>query len=486
MPPALPSAQGSRTGLLVGLVASIIIAVATLVMAIYFGQKLSEADRSLQELRDRDKPFLAETDITDPRVLALNQLKSDADQPAFASAQSAMQVSLSESDQLSKLVGGNTTPDKAIKVAQAALADASKKIDSAKTGFNLPTNSLSGALAALTDQVITLAASTQDLRTQLAGSEAKNQQTIAAQKQQLDDRDKLIATANQTVEQVQTELKQAQQQTADAQAALQASANQSLKGLQDVNASLTSQIQAKDKQILTQQKTLAGLKTRLKVARVSPTEAIVQHADGTIIRVTDYNTCFINLGDRQHVTKGLTFEVYDKSRGIPPLGDGMSDANMPSGKASIEVFNVNSDTSECRIIKTQPGQQLVIGDLIMNLIYDPNIPYNFVVYGNFDLSGSGIASTGDADIVKRLITQWGGKIQDKVDVDTDFVVMGAEPVVPPVSDPNNANEVLRQSEKKKQLEQYQAFIASAAQLSIPIMNQNRFLYFTGYFDQATR
>ena len=371
-------------------------------------------------------------------------------------------------------------------MAQAALGDASKKIEAAKTGFNLPTNSLSGALAALTDQVITMAATTQDLRTQLASAEAKNQQIIAAQKQQLDDRDKLIATANQTVEQVQTELKQAQQQTADAQAALQASANQSLKGLQDVNASLTSQIQAKDKQILTQQKTLAGLKTRLKVARVSPTEAIVQHADGTIIRVTDYNTCFINLGDRQHVTKGLTFEVYDKSRGIPPLGDGMSDTNMPSGKASIEVFNVSSDTSECRIIKTQPGQQLVIGDLIMNLIYDPNIPYNFVVYGNFDLSGSGVASTGDADIIKRLITQWGGKIQDKVDVDTDFVIMGAEPVVPPVSDPNNANEVLRQTEKKKQLEQYQAFIASAAQLSIPIMNQNRFLYFIGYFDQATR
>jgi hypothetical protein len=64
--------------------------------------------------------------------------------------------------------------------------------------------------------------------------------------------------------------------------------------------------------------------------------------------------------------------------------------------------------------------------------------------------------------------------------------MGAEPVVPPVSDPNNANEVLRQTEKKKQLEQYQAFIASAAQLSIPLMNQNRFLYFIGYFDQATR
>lgn len=484
MPPALPPAQGSRTGILVGLVASLIIAVAMLVMAIYFGQKLTGAERSLEETRDGDRPYVAEADKTDPRVQALNQAKTD--QPAFASAQSALQVSLMESDQLSKLIGGNTSPDKAITVAKDALTNAAQKLESAKAGVSLPTNSLTGALAALTDQVVSLSNSTQDLRTQLKSAEDKNQQLLASEKQQLDDKDKLIATANQTVEQVQTELKQAQQQTADAQAALQASANQSLKGLQDVNAQLTTQIQAKDKQILTQQKTLAGLKSKLKVARVSPTEAIVQHADGSIIRVTDYNTCFINLGDRQHVTKGLTFEVYDKSHGIPALGDGMSDTNMPAGKASIEVFNVSSDTSECRIIKTQPGQQLVIGDLIMNLIYDPNVAYNFVVYGNFDLSGSGVPNANDADIVKRLVTQWGGKIQDKVDVDTDFVIMGSEPVVPAVSDPNNAQEVLRAKEKKDQLDRYQAFIASAAQLSIPIMNQDRFLYFIGYFDQAGR
>jgi hypothetical protein len=159
---------------------------------------------------------------------------------------------------------------------------------------------------------------------------------------------------------------------------------------------------------------------------------------------------------------------------------------MPQGKASLEVFNVSSDTSECRIIKTQPGQQLVIGDLIMNLIYDPNIPYNFVVYGKFDLSGTGASSPGDADIIKRLITQWGGKIQDKVDLDTDFVIMGSEPVIPPVTDPNDANGQLRRQEAERQHAQYEAFIASASQLSIPVMNQNRFLYFIGYYDQATR
>jgi predicted nucleic acid-binding Zn-ribbon protein len=488
MPPALPAAQGSRTGILVGLVASVIIAVAMIILAIFNGQKLSKAETELLDLRDAHRPFLAESDLGDTRVQALNQLKTDNENPSFAGLPSAMQVSLAESDQLAKLVGGNATPDKAIKIAQSSLADASKKVGKVKdaTGFNLPTDSLTGALASLSDQVIKLAGDLQAAKGQVDALQKQNQQILASQKGQLDDKDKLIAAANQNVDELQTKLKQAQEQTANAQAALQASATQSMKGLQDANAQQASQIQTKDKQILTQQKQLTGLKAKLKVARVSPTEAVIQHPDGTIIRVTDYNTCFINLGERQHVTKGLTFEVYDKAHGIPPLGDGMSDTNMPTGKASIEVFNVSPDTSECRIIKTQPGQQLVIGDLLMNLIYDPNTAYNFVVYGSFDLSNSGTASPGDAEIVKRLITQWGGKIQNDVDMDTDFVVMGTEPVVPAITDPNDAQQVLRHNEKQAQLEKYQAFIAKASQLSIPVMNQNRFLYFIGYFDQATR
>lgn len=488
MPPALPAAQGSRTGILVGLVASIIIAVAMIILAILNGQKLTKAEADLQDMRERERPFLTENDMNDQRVQALNQLKADNDNPSFAGLQSAMQVSLAESDQLGKLVGGNTTPDKAINVAKSSLTDAAKKIDKVKdvAGFNLPTDSLSGAVAALSDQVVKLAGDLQAQKNQADALQKQNQQLLASQKAQLDDRDKLISEANQKVEGLQTELKQAQEATANAQAALQASATQSMKGLQDANAQQAAQIQTKDKQILTQQKQLAGLKAKLKVARVNPDEAVIQHADGSIIRVTDYNTCFINLGERQHVTKGLTFEVYDKAHGIPPLGDGMSDTNMPSGKASIEVFNVSPDTSECRIIKTQPGQQLVIGDLIMNLIYDPNTAYNFVVYGNFDLTNGGAASPGDAEIIKRLVTQWGGKIQNDVDMDTDFVIMGQEPVVPAVTDPNDPRQALTHNEKQAQLEKYQAFIAKAAQLSIPVMNQNRFLYFIGYFDQATR
>jgi hypothetical protein len=466
------------------MVASIIIAVAMIVVAIYTGQKLTEADRALNDQREKDRPILSDPDYSDPRVQALNQARSDQTGP-YSGLQSAMQVSLAESDQLSKLVAPGATPEKAAAAGQDALKSAAEKVQKAAK-LNLPTDSLTGALGALSDQVVQLASRAQEAQAAQKAAENQNQQLLAAQKQQLEDKDKLIAAANQKVEQMQTEVKQAQEQATNAQAALQASANSSMKQLQEVNASLTSQIQTKDKQILTANKTISGLKTKLKTARVNPTDAIVMHPDGNIIRVGDNQTCFINLGSRQHVTKGLTFEVYDKDRGIPALGDGMSDTGLPVGKASIEVFNVGPDTSECRVVKTQQGQQLVIGDLISNLIYDPTTAYNFVVYGNFDLSNSGVASPGDADIIKRLITQWGGKLQDKPDVNTDFVIMGVEPVVPPVTDPNNANEVLKSNEKKRELEQYQAIVAAASQLSIPIMNQNRFLYFIGYYDLAGR
>jgi hypothetical protein len=189
------------------------------------------------------------------------------------------------------------------------------------------------------------------------------------------------------------------------------------------------------------------------------------------------------------VIKGLTFEVYDKNKGIPALGDanaGLSDTSMPVGKASIEVFSVQADTAECRIVRLQPGEQVVIGDLIANLVFDPNTKYNFFVYGNFDLSNSGVARPEDGELVKRLIVQWGGKIQDHIDVDTDFVVMGAQPVVPPVTDANDPQQIMRHNAAQAAFQKYEDQITQAERLSIPVMNQNRFLYFTGYFDQARR
>ena len=487
MPPPISPGTGSRAGLITGLVVSVIIAVSMIVVSIFTAQKLSDSERALQDLRDRDKPFIVESDITDPRVLALNQLK--ADQPAYQGLPTAMQVSLAESDQLAKIVGGNTTPDRTIDAARGALNDAQKKIDAQKKflTFSLPQDNLINAVKALTDQVVRLSAANQDVKNQLQAAQQQTQQVIASNKAELEAKDKLIADANAKAEQAVADAKKAQDDATQKNTDLQTSANADLKKTQDANAALTAQMQAKDKQqLLALQKADAGIKGKLKISRINTNEPIIQHPDGNIIRVTENNTCFINLGERQHVSKGLTFEVYDKTKGIPPLGDGLADTGLPVGKASIEVFSVGPDTSECRIIKVQPGQTIIIGDLISNLIYDPTVRYNFVVYGDFDLSGSGISSPTDAEIVKRLITQWGGKVQDHVDVDTDFVVMGTEPAVPPVADPNDPSGVLKHQQAVEKHQKYEAVITAAGEFSVPVMNQNRFLYFIGYYDQAGR
>jgi hypothetical protein len=485
MPPAVSSPQGSRAGLITALVISVIIAVSMIVVSIYTGQKLTESERALVDLRERDKPFLADADIPDPRVQALNALK---DQPAFAGLPSALQISLAESDQISKVVGGNTTPDKTPDVARNALKDAEKKITDLNNkklvSFTLPTDTLIGAIAALTDQVAQLSSGKLDAVTSLKASEQKNQQTIAAQKAQLEAKDKLIQDASAKADAAVADAKKYQDEAAQNTAGVQASGVEAQKTLAATNATLTTQIQTKDKLNATLTKAVAAYKAKLRAARVSAQEPMVQHADGIIIRVSEGNTCFINLGEREHVTKGLTFEVYDKYKGVPPLGD--ADAGLPVGKASIEVFTVGPDTSECRIIKTQPGQQIVIGDLIANLIYDPSIQYNFVVFGNFDLSGSGIASPTDADVIRRLITQWGGKVQDKVDVMTDFLVIGNEPNVPSVTDPNDPAGVAKHDKAVLEHQVWQEMVGKAADFSVPIMNQNRFLYFIGYYDQASR
>ena len=481
------SPQGSRAGLISALVVSIIIAVAMIVVAFYGYQQWGLADRKLQELTERDRPLFSDPDITDPRVAALNELKS---QPEFNGLNTDIEVSMAESDQLAKLIGGNATPDKTTAIGKTALNDAAKRIDDLnkkqQISFTLPKESLTSAIAGLTDQVTLVAGQRQDLQTQLADSQKKNQQIIDAQKQQLADKDKVIQEANAKADAAAAQAQQYQQQATDAQTALQASTTTTVQGLQAANAQLTSQLQAKDKQILAQQKTIAGVLTKIHQARVNPTEPIIQHPDGDIIRITDYNTVFINLGEHQHVSKGLTFEVYDKNRGIPPLGEGLSENGLPIGKGSIEVFKVGPDTSEARIVKVEPGSQFIIGDLITNLIYDPTTPYNFFVYGSFDLSNSGVTSPTDAEVMKRLITQWGGKVQSGVNTDTDFVILGAEPIVHPISDQSDAGQVLRHTHEVEDQQKYQAIIAQASQLSIPVMNQNRFLYFIGYYDQASR
>ena len=490
MPPPLSAAgQSSRAGLIAAVIVSIVVAVAMIVIAVYEGQQASKLAADLNTRVANDRTLYPEGAAGDVRVAALIQNKEQL------GASNALDAALAQGDQLAKLVGGDSA-DRALTQARSTLADASGRLNAINGStdanhkiidFNLQTNTnLASAVNTLTDQLVQLATSRQDVQSQLAAAQQKLQDQAKAQQAVLAQKDDDIKKASERADKAEEDAKNYQQQAAQANTALQASANNDIKKLQDAIASLTTQSQTKDKQVKDLTTRLTQLMGRLHMSRVNPNEPIVQHADGTIDRIADQNTVFINIGRRQSVTKGLTFEVYDKTKGIPPLGNGLADTDMPVGKASIEVFNVQDDTAECRVVRLNAGEQLVVGDLVTNLIFDPNIHYNFFVYGEFDLSNSGISSPNDIDIVKRLIAQWGGNIVDHIDINTDFVIMGREPQLPQVTDPNDVVAQNRNQQAQQAQKRYQDILNQASGLGIPTLNQNRFLYFIGYYDLAKR
>ena len=112
---------------------------------------------------------------------------------------------------------------------------------------------------------------------------------------------------------------------------------------------------------------------------------------------------------------GLTFSVYDSSVPIPEDG---------KGKAEIEVFEVSPNVSAARVLNSSVNNPIVQQDIVANLIWDSQSSNNFVVVGEFDLNGDGINDKDGNTKVRELIQRWGGKIQDAVTIETDFVILG--------------------------------------------------------------
>jgi hypothetical protein len=217
-------------------------------------------------------------------------------------------------------------------------------------------------------------------------------------------------------------------------------------------------------------------------------DPLIRQADARIIRVGSTDDVYIDLGRSDRVTSGLTFEVYDKNTGIPKLGDGLSPDNMPEGKASIEVTNIGETACRCRVIKTTPGTSLSEGDICVNLVYDRHTKRNFMVYGDFDMNGDNTYTAAQADMIKNLIVRWGGTVVPKLTVETDFLVLGREPEVPQLTKDEETDplKVAKRQAAQDALAAYTNLLNEASTLNVTILNQNRFLYYTGYYDLVKR
>jgi hypothetical protein len=480
------SQPGSRAGLISAMVVAVVVA---LIMTVMFFVANADAKANLQKREQLSKAYakvLAERDLNVAWIREMEEKASSS-----GTMKPIAEILHAQRQNLIQTITGGTNVSAEEAAARAKAAVSSEELK--KTGVSVPGGSLIGAISALTGQLNQKNAEIAGLNQQLAAAGKAFEDEKKAHTAQLEEVNKAIAAADAKASELAKALKDYQ----DGQDAnLRGLEGRQKTQIEDYNKLLTAMKEDADKRSAEVGELQKKLKTAIDVIKtLKPTgtaDATLRRPDGKIIQVARDNIVYINLGQGQQVHNGMTFEVYDQHEGIPRVGDGTPEDQLPKGKGSIEVIAVSPGSSKCRIVKTEPGQQLFDGDIIANLVYDQNLKMRFHVYGEFDIDQNNVANAREADIVKRLITQWGGVVTEKVDMDVDILVMGKEPPLPekPKPDPatgtvNPADDLIYQQAQQK-LDAYLAVRDQAISYGIPVLNQNRFLHYIGYFDQAKK
>jgi len=193
--------------------------------------------------------------------------------------------------------------------------------------------------------------------------------------------------------------------------------------------------------------------------------------DGKIIALDPgEETGYINLGKGDGVFNGLTFSIFDPAE----LGK-----DPPQPKAAIRLTNVMDNSSEFFITRVvRKSNPVVEGDLITNPAFDLERPFHFAIVGRFDINGDGVE---DTDWVKSQVRRFGGKVQDKVTIETDYLVTGQEPMSTSgaATGPATPQDEIRRKKIQQQQKEFGEATDLAARLHIPVLNQNRFLSLLG-------
>ncbi len=215
------------------------------------------------------------------------------------------------------------------------------------------------------------------------------------------------------------------------------------------------------------------------VAQVMPLneEALV---DGLINQVNPIDEeVMLSIGRDQKAVLGMTFAVYDNATDIRIVGD---TGIYPIGKAIVEIVRVEQSFSRARIIESSAGNPIVRGDVIANAIYDPTKTYRFVVDGLFDTDGDGIASRFERETLEALIERWGGILVPEISGDTDFVVLGVKPILPPQPSPGAPVATIQEFVRLQQeIDRYDDLMMKAESTSMPLLNANRLQTLIGDF-----
>lgn len=324
--------------------------------------------------------------------------------------------------------------------------------------------SLVQRIKALVIQVKQDATTVGDLQTQLKGLQdelaaAKTEHTReeAQLQQNLDDEKARMTTARDNAIQQSEQFKQMKQETDDRRLVEQTAHGRERDQLNRRIAVLTSQ--------------LKDMSTVVAKFRKVPTETGV---DGRIVNIAEQGVvAYADLGKKDGVLLGMTFSVFSPNE----LGK-----TVPRPKAHCRIVKIMPNACELRIYELQGDNPVVIGDVLHNPVYDRQRRMRFMLIGKVDIDGDGV---DDGEQLKALIQEFGGRIDTRLTVQTDYVVAGEEPPVPAPPVPGVSPQERAEFDAKRKL--FIAYVeakANAENFSIPVLSLNRFLGLVGIAGQS--
>ena len=250
-----------------------------------------------------------------------------------------------------------------------------------------------------------------------------------------------------------------------------------LEQLREENAQLSRQHTEEVEELNTQNGRLLTMIERLRdqLSKLSPEadpSLLLKQADGLVVDVlVGEGLAYINMGSKDRLKRGMSFAVYPSDGRLPESGE---------GKGTLEVTKVYPETAECRIRASTPGDPIVPGDFIGNVVFDKKRSFRFRVAGRFDLDYDGDLDARGKETVEAMIGEWGGMVVDTIDERTDFVVLGAAPATTAFASPDSSAEELLGQEAATEAAEFERIRGEAAALSIPLLNQTQFLNLIGF------
>jgi hypothetical protein len=473
MPP--PVNQGSKAALITWTVVATVFGITMAVLALIAYTGKNDAEVQAETLRGQFTEFASESDLQDARMTELRALASEQQLP------NVYTLLVDREQKLARAATGATRYEQ----AEAGMTQTLEQVNAANAEAGVNATNLAGAITQLQAQIASLKRENQalvsaqeDLQANLEAEQANHQTMIAS-------KDEAIAAANEQVQ----ELEAKWQELVERSNAIENASGESIAGLQ---ADLETKLRETEDRLTNTSRALETANEQVRILTEQNRQRfggnqMMAAADGKVLRSPSQGTLYINLGRNQGITNGMTFQVYDAVTGIPKV-TAERPTDLPQGKGSVQVIRVDPNSAEARVVNQQIGQNIREGDLIANLAYDKNVPVRFRIYGDFDLDNDGVTMPSDRDRMLTLVREFGGQLVEDVTVETDVLVMGKEPEVPRMTEEellDSRNQRIHQ-EAIQRRDDYVAVREQARGLNVPILNQNQFLYYIGYFDQIRR